>query len=64
MSPYKVVLVSITVPIGDFCSDGKTPCDQFSNDEGYPHCDLGFNVRDFPNGGYKKPLECLILKER
>lgn len=64
---YKVVLMPIRVPTGEYCWDYKPPrqvCEHFDNEGGTPHCDLGFCPlkEDRKRGGVLKPKECLELK--
>ena len=68
MSKYKIVILEIRVPDNDFCWDGHTPCEHFDNEGGYLTCKL-FSIpyNGYPSDpfiGYRKPKECLELKER
>jgi len=60
----KTVLLPIEVPDNDYCWDYTTPCTYFSNEGGYPVCDLriGWDLK-FSDNGVKKPEACMELVE-
>ena len=43
---YKIVMMPIEVPIGDFCWQGQTPCEHFDNEGGHGSCMLGMYVEN------------------
>ena len=41
----KVVSLPITVPVSNYCWDGKVVCDYYDNEGGGSRCLLGFNPK-------------------
>lgn len=60
----KTVLLPIKVPTGDFCWGKSKICEYFSNEGGYPTCDLGQDVEYNKYGDIPKPPKCRDLREK
>jgi hypothetical protein len=68
LKPYKTVLLPIQVCVGDFCFGGPENhvCPQFSNDGGYPVCEmkLSWDLKYDKENRVPKPEKCKALKEQ
>ena len=62
MKHYKIVLLPIYVPKGNYCVTDSKTCDNFKVKD--YHCEYRSSVlKVTPGGKVKKPKECLALKE-
>ncbi len=56
---YKVVMMPIEVPKGDYCWDGHSVCRYFDNEGGGVSCNLGFHYLKYDSElKVLKPEKC------
>jgi hypothetical protein len=57
-SDYKKIALIIEVPKGEYCWQGRTPCEYFDNEGGHGRCEIpGMFVREESKGS------CNVLKD-
>lgn len=66
MKHHKIVLMPISVPVGDYCWDlDKKICLHFSNRGGHPSCSLYFFPgKEDKEGRILKAKECRELRKK
>lgn len=60
---YKMVLMPIYVPVGNYCFGDKRICEHFDSEGGTPACTLNFYpLKTDKEGRVLKPPKCQNLK--